>query len=55
MAGRKNFPNRVKARRQQALYNLEHPREDKLPEDQEKREKKIAYRKEQIEILKKRV
>lgn len=56
MAGRKNFPNRVKARRERALYNLKHPRED-YPEDmsQETRERKIANRKEQIEILEKRI
>lgn len=51
MAGRKNFPSRVKARRERALYNWEHPREDSLPDEPEKREKKIAYRKEQIVIL----
>lgn len=55
MAGRKNFRNRIKARRLGALERLENMGEKFLPEDNDAKQKKIEKRKEEIRILKERI
>lgn len=55
MASRKTFPDRVRRRREGALYRLEKLGNKNLPKDEEERKTKKAKREAEIAILRQRV